>query len=262
MKQMNFSEDKLEKILKNMNKQNEQKPSKEAIDSLVLKARELINSKDNESRIGFIEFIILQVKIMKKEWWLAQAFLLFIAAKWLSISDGEAYVQRGLSIIASLFVILVIPELWRNIENKSIEIEETSIFNLRKIYAAKLIAFGFVDTTILTLFCIYAVQMQEIMFADILKQFIFPIMIASMICMKAFSGRKYFNQLITMIICIAANMVWMIIVLNENIYLKITPFVWVVMFSTSILLTIYYIKKALRNNIRHLEVKINEFGFE
>ena len=81
MKQMNFSEDKLEKILKNMNKQNEQKPSKEAIDSLVLKARELINSKDNESRIGFIEFIIIQVRIMKKEWWLAQAFFLFISAK-------------------------------------------------------------------------------------------------------------------------------------------------------------------------------------
>ena len=63
MKQMNFFEDKLEKILKNVNKQNEQKPSKEAIDSLVLKARELINSKDNESRIGFIEFIIIQVRI-------------------------------------------------------------------------------------------------------------------------------------------------------------------------------------------------------
>lgn len=65
-----------------------------------------------------------------------------------------------------------------------------------------------------------------------------------------------------MIICIAVNMVWMMIVLNEYIYLKITPFVWVVMFSTSILLTIYYIKKALHNNISHLEVKINEFGFE
>lgn len=66
MKQMNFSEDRLEKFLKNVNKQNKQKPSKEAIDSLVLKARELINSKDNESRIGFIEFIIIQVRIMKK----------------------------------------------------------------------------------------------------------------------------------------------------------------------------------------------------
>ena len=68
MKQMNFSEDKLEKILKNMNKQNEQKPSKEAIDSLVLKARELINSKDNESRIGFIEFIITLYRGTLYQW--------------------------------------------------------------------------------------------------------------------------------------------------------------------------------------------------
>lgn len=261
MKNRKISDDRLDKLLKSLHNQDEREPSNEAIDSLVSKARRMVVCGKVKDRIGFIEFIILQIKIMKKEWWIAQAAALFIAGKLLLISDDQNYTQRWLSIVASLFVILIIPELWKNIENKSIEIEETSFFDLRRVYAAKLIAFGVIDTIILTLFCIYATQIQSILFSDVLKQFVFPIIITSMICMMVFSAKRYFNQTITMIICIAVNIVWMLIVLNEDIYVRITPVVWTIMFSISILLTIYYIRKALYKNIKCLEESFNELNF-
>ena len=69
----------MEKILRNIGKFDEKKPSNESIDKLVFKAKEFINSEENENRIGFIEFIALQIKIMKKEWLFAQMLLLFFA---------------------------------------------------------------------------------------------------------------------------------------------------------------------------------------
>ena len=119
MKKIDKYDKKVEKILRNIGKFDEKKPSNEAIDKLVFKAKEFINSEENENRIGFIEFIALQIKIIKKEWLFAQMLLLFFAGYWLSISKEIVYMQRGLSVLAALFVIFIIPELWKNIENKS-----------------------------------------------------------------------------------------------------------------------------------------------
>ena len=70
-----------------------------------------------------------------------------------SYTHLDVYKRQGLSVLAALFVIFIIPELWKNIENKSMEIEKSSLFDLRGVYAAKLIAFGLIDTGILTVFC-------------------------------------------------------------------------------------------------------------
>ena len=262
MKKIDKYDKKMGKILRNIGKFDEKKPSNEAIDKLVFKAKEFINSEENENRIGFIEFIALQIKIMKKELLFAQMLLLFFAGYWLSISKEIVYMQRGLSVLAALFVIFIIPELWKNIENKSMEIEKSSLFDLRRVYAAKLIAFGLIDTGILTVFCVYAVEIQKILVVDLLGQFVFPIMISSIICMMAFSRKRYLNQFVTMIICLAANMGWMLIILNDNLYLKITPIVWILIFIMCALLLFYFIQKVLHDNTEYLEGKFNELSFE
>ena len=181
MKNKNFSDKKIEHLLRNIPQQITSAPSKDAIDSTVLKAKEIMITKEKTSRIDFAEFLIIQMKIMRKRWWILQGILLFLACEWLSVSGDVDYIYRGWSILAALFVILIIPELWENMECKSMEIEESSLFDLRKVYAAKLIAFGLVDTIFLTFFCTAATQLQNILFVDILKQFVFPVMIAATI---------------------------------------------------------------------------------
>ena len=68
-------------------------------------------------------------------------------------AEDDFYIQRSLGVIASLFVILVIPEFWKNCSNKSMEIEAVSYFSLKQVYAARTLLFGIADTLLLTVFC-------------------------------------------------------------------------------------------------------------
>lgn len=72
---------------------------------------------------------------------------------WLLQSAGTAYeVQRAMGTLAPLFVVLVLPELWKNRSSGALEIECTAYYSLRQIYAARMVLFGLVDLALLTLF--------------------------------------------------------------------------------------------------------------
>ena len=261
MNKKNFSNKKIELLLRNMPRKFISVPAKNAIDNTVFKATELMIEKEQVSRINFAEFLIFQMKIMKKRWWILQGALLLFACQWLYISGDANYIYRGMSIFATLFVILIIPELWGNMKCKSMEIEEASLFDLRKVYAAKLIAFGLVDTIFLTFFCAAVTQLQYFLLVDVLKQFVFPVMIAATICMSVFSCRNPFSELTTGVICIVANTLWATIVLNESIYYKITSWIWIGLFSASISLIIYSVRKVINNTSKYKERSANGFNF-
>ena len=70
MKNKNFSDKKIEHLLRNIPQQITSAPSKDAIDSTVLKAKEIMIAKEKTSRIDFAEFLIIQMKIMRKRWWI------------------------------------------------------------------------------------------------------------------------------------------------------------------------------------------------
>lgn len=257
MKRTSFSDKRIEELLRNVPQRNLTPPSQEAIDKTVLKASEIIDAKEKITRSGFIEFLAVQMRIMKKRWWILQGALLFFAGEWIAVPGDTDYTYRGLSILASLFVILVIPELWKNIEYRSIEIEECSLFNLRRVYAAKLIAFGAIDTILLTFFCIIASQMQDILFADMLKQFVFPVMISATICLLSFSSKRRCSEVTTMIVCGIANVIWMVTAMNETVYSKITPVIWGGLFGVCICLMVYSVRKVLQKRMECWEVQIN-----
>lgn len=260
MKQNNFSDEKIEMILRNFSKQNLVAPSKEAIDNTVYKVNEIIQYDVRMSRINFFEFLTIQIRLMKKRWWILQSIVLFCASQWIVASENTNYSYRGLSILASLFVIFIIPELWKNVECKSIEIEMCSLFDLKRVYAAKLIACGLIDTFLLTLFCVIVTSMYDIMISDILKQFVFPIVISSTVCLMSFSNRKKYSEYITMVGCIFSNLIWIIIIMNEKFYSKLTPLIWIILFSICICLIIYSIRRTIYKSRAYLEVKINEIS--
>lgn len=257
MKQMRFSDERIAELLRAIPQQNKIIPSQEKIDRTVLKANEILNAKVQTSRIGFAEFVVAQVRLMKKKWWVLQGILLFFAGEWIAVSGDTDYTCRGLSILASLFVILVIPELWKNTECRSIEIEESSLFDLRRVYAAKLMAFGIIDTVFLTFFCIFTSRMQGVMFAGVLKQFVFPVLLAATICLVSFSSKKRCCEATMMIVCIVSNVIWIVLVLNETVYSKITPLLWVGLFGICSCLIIYSIRKVLHKGMKCWEVQIN-----
>uniref|UniRef100_I5AR94 ABC-2 family transporter protein n=1 Tax=Eubacterium cellulosolvens (strain ATCC 43171 / JCM 9499 / 6) TaxID=633697 RepID=I5AR94_EUBC6 len=260
MKQTGISDEKIEELLRTIQQTNDCEPSRGGIDRTIYRACEILDTVTQVKRIGFIEFVANQIRFMKKKWWILQSILLFFACEWISISGDTDYTYRGLSILASLFVILIIPEFWKNIECGSFEIEEASVFDLRSVYAAKFIAFGVVDTVLLTFFCVLATQLQGFLFADVLKQFVFPVMIAAAICLLSFSSKKRYSEVTTMMLCVISNLAWMILAMNESVYSEITPLVWIGLFGFCSFIIIYCVSKSLRRSGEYWEVWIHGLG--
>ena len=76
--------------------------------------------------LSYLEFLYTQFKTINKRWWLLQFFLLTAAEIVFNISNEEYYIRRGLGITGVLFVVLVIPELWKNRTCGCMEIEASS----------------------------------------------------------------------------------------------------------------------------------------
>lgn len=128
-------------------------PREEHIRATVTAARASFLRAESEMPLSRTAFLGAQLALIQKRWWLAQALLLVLVALALPGLAEIALMARGLGVTAALFVILVIPEFARNSSANAMEIEGTTHYTLRHIYAARLGLFGAVDLVILTGFC-------------------------------------------------------------------------------------------------------------
>ena len=112
-------------------------PDEEKIVDTVNKSIEIFYLKEQEKLLTYREFLWTQFRITQKKWWFLQILLLAGIGMVLSSNQEEFFVQRGLGIASVLFVILIIPELWKNKSNQCMEIESASYFSLRQIYSAR-----------------------------------------------------------------------------------------------------------------------------
>ena len=181
--------------------------------------------------MNYPDFLLLQMRLIKKQWWVLQGAVLFLAWTALNSIGTSWYAQRGMSIVGALFVILAIPELWKNRETRSMEIEEASYYTLRHVYGAKILSFGFVDIVLLSLFGVAAVHAQQCLITDILKQLIFPVMISTILCLGSLSFHKKISELLAATLCLGANAGWMAVTMNDAVYNRITPAIWAGMFA-------------------------------
>ena len=93
-----------------------------------------------------------------------------------------------MGVAGALFVILLIPELWKNRNCNSMEIEAAAYYSLRQIYAARLLLFGMTDVFLLTVFCLVSSFSLQIAMAELLTQFLFPMVVAACICFGILYG--------------------------------------------------------------------------
>ena len=102
-----------EKQLEDYKKETHIEPREEKIQETIQKSKEAFFRAEEEKTLSYYEFVLGQFRLIRKRWWFFQIVLLvFLWLILISVKD-DAYVQRSLGIIASLFVILIIPELWK-----------------------------------------------------------------------------------------------------------------------------------------------------
>ena len=207
----------LEKELKDYGESIKIIPNEQKVAETIRKSMEAYCLTEQERFLTYWEFLWAQLRLIRKRWWLFQILLLILLWAVLPSVQVEQLEQRILGVVASLFIILIIPELWKNQTYQSMEIEATSYYSLRQIYAARMLLFGIVDIVLITFFCTSAAIRMDILFLQLLVQFLFPMTVTTAICFGILCSKYPFSETTAMMTCIAWSAIWLVVILDEKI---------------------------------------------
>lgn len=222
-------------------------PREEHVQATIAAARASFVRAESEMPMATHTFLRIQLALIHKRWWLAQALLLVLVALALPGLAEIALMARGLGVTAALFVILVIPEFARNSSANAMEIEGTTHYTLRHIYAARLVLFGGVDLVILTGFCGALTLALQLSLATLVTQFLLPLVTTACLCFAVLSSPRAAQGTVAICACLFWSGVWWLIVANDGLYSQIALPLWLVLFALSLLALAIFARRYLKH---------------
>lgn len=163
-----------------------------------------------------------------------------------------------MGVVAALFVILIIPELWKNRSCECMEIEAVSYYSLKQVYAARMLLFGVTDIFFITLFLGAVSVGLYYELSELVVQFLFPLCVTACICFGILCSKRSFSETVAIVLCVIWSALWLFIVLNENIYVMVTVPIWLMLFSLAMIFLGFAIYRILKNCNQYLEVSFYE----
>ena len=219
-----------------------------ALNAAVRTAKEAFWSGEETRVLSWPAFLYQQMAYINKIWWILQAASLVLLWIMLKTAGSASYEERCLGIMAPLFIILILPELWKNVSSHSLEIEGATLYSLRKVVAARMLVFGMVDLVLLSLFVSVGVSSTRISLFEMLTQFLLPMMVTVCICLRLFSGQRFRGVLPSFAACLVWITVWLLLVLREDVYAKISMPVWFALLILSVSYMGYCVHRIMRNS--------------
>lgn len=212
----------------------------------VQKSKAAFYEGEAETFLSKAEFLYQQGRYIRKCWWGIQGALLLVLWWILKYKESSFYLQRSMGIAAPLFVILVIPELWKNRSADAMEVECTTYYSLRQVYAARMLLFGIVDMLLLSLFFIAASCTTCLSPGEMLIQFLLPFNVTCCICFRMLYSKKMGSEIFALFLCMVWIFLWVQVVLNEGIYSMISIPVWWGFVLASLGYLLYCIRQGMR----------------
>lgn len=234
------------------------KVQEEKIQETICKSKNAFFMAEQERMLSYHEFLWTQLRVMQKGWWFLQFMIL--AVLWIALSSvrDEIYMKRSMGVAAALFVILIIPELWKNRSCQCMEIEVASYYSLKQIYAARMLLFGVTDVFLITLFLGTASAGLNIGLSELVVQFLFPLCVTAGMCFGILCSKYSSSETVAIILCIIWSAVWLFVVLNETVYTMVTVPVWLALLGAAILFLVFAVYRILKNCNQYLEVSLDE----
>lgn len=210
----------------------------------IQKSKAAFVESEAENFISKAEFLYQQSKYIRKRWWILQGMILFLLWLILQLTERNVQLQRGIGISASLFAILLLPELWKNRNANALEIESVSYYSLRQIYSARIFAFALVDFLLLCAFTLPTVLTGRLLVEEMMIQFFLPYLVACCICFRVLYSKGIGSEAFALFLCFVWCAVWTKIVLDEKIYGTLSLPVWFVMTVVAVFYLGYCIYKG------------------
>lgn len=247
----------LEKELQLYKEQRAVAAKEEKILETIRKSKEMFLLCEQEHSIHYFEFLISQFRLIRKRWWILQMLMLGLVFIILPNIQDKASMLRALGVIGVSFVVLIIPEFWKNKSYDCMQIEGTCLYSLRQIYTARMIWFGMVDMFILTCFCMTIRGKIGLATVELFVQFLFPMLVAACICFGTLCSNTPANEGTAILFCLLWNAVWCFIILNETVYKAITFPIWCALFGFFVTFLAGAVYKTIHDCNKYWEV---DFG--
>ena len=212
-------------------------------------------SGELEQTVSPKEFLFLQGKLIQKRWWLLQGLLLAIVCLFLQQVEADYLIRRALGLAGPLFVILILPELWKNRNFDAMEVESTTFYTIRSIYAARLTLFAVVDLLLLSVFFAVASMVARISLWEMLIQFILPFNVTCCICFRTLYAKRIRSEALAMLLCILWTGVWAMLIMSNAVYSMISVPIWIAALAASVLGICYTLCQGKEKWQQTLEVK-------
>lgn len=177
--------------------------------------------------VSRLEFLVLQSRYIKKKWWLLQGLLLTAVYLLLFHMGTDHEIRRCLGLAGPLLAVLVLPELWKNRSCDAMEVECTTLYSLRAIYAARLTLFAGVDILMLSAFFSAATVLTRVTVWEMLMEFLLPFNVTCVICLFTLYSRRVRSEAMSMTLCLLWASVWLLVIENNIIYNIISAPMWI-----------------------------------
>lgn len=228
-------------------------PQEECIRLAIDACKETYFRKEQDHLLTYWEFLWGQLQYTRKRWWALQAGLLILAFQAIPNMDDYQYKMRSVGVIGCLFVVLMIPELWRNRETDSTQIEASCLYSLQQVYAARITLFGIADVALLTIFC-FTLGHMGFSLIEVLSQFLLPVTVTACICFSLLCGKSNVSETISLVACLIFGGAWWLILMNDGIYTRIVPSVWAALFAMALMFLTLTVRKTIRTTNQQWEV--------
>lgn len=248
----------LKKQLRTYDHEAQIRPREEHIIQTIERSEETFFAAEQNLFLSYPEILRFQFRLIQKRWWLLQLGLLLGLWTVLLLTREEIYTQRCMGAAASLFVILLMPELWKNRSSHSMEVEGASYYSLRQIYAARMLIFGIIDIALITLFCQATSQWLYYDLNQLLIQFLFPMSVTACICFHTLHSRHIRSESFAVILCLMWSLIWLLVLLNETVYALISLSVWFAMSALALCYLSISIYQAIHSCDTYWEVSLDE----
>lgn len=219
----------------------------EKIKETILLSQRAYYQSEAAAPLPWFDFLTQQGRYIQKRWWLIQALLLSVVLLLFSLSDTTLYLQKCLGVTAPLFVLLALPELWKNRAWGAVEVEGTAYYTLRQIYAARLSLFVGMDFLLISAFFLGVSYFWKLTLWEMLISFVLPFNVSCCICFRCLYSAKASSELFPILLCMAWTVVWVEIVLTDRLYSVISPQLWAGMLVMSAVFLICSVLSGQRN---------------
>lgn len=200
------------------------------------------------------EFLFQQMLSLSKEYWITQLVVFFVAAFGLGFINISENKMSYCAIYAPLLILFSIPELWKNISTNTYEVENTTYFDLRKLYLSRLVLVGMMDLILLSLLTVITVQTGGFSLYDAVIYFFVPFNFSCCICFSLLcSKRKICSELLAVGSCISGAGFWYLLVKDYHVYELLQMRIWYALLILSVGYLIFSGKRIMESSRCYLE---------